>query len=99
MVATADTALVALVEFAADKGPWVDSLWDTAHTFIRSPAGAALAYGALGGDQGTWAMVAALLGGTLAATAAVSDCRSTSESFDNTPVAAGIFSVVPVSTA
>jgi hypothetical protein len=58
-----------MVEFAADKIPWVDSLWDTVHTFIRIPAGAALAYGALGGDQGTWAMVAALLGGTLAATA------------------------------
>ena len=58
-----------LVEFVADKVPWVDSLWDTVHTFIRIPAGAALAYGALGGDQGTWAAVAALLGGTLAATA------------------------------
>lgn len=57
------------VEFAADKIPWVDSLWDSVHTFIRIPAGAALAYGALGGDQGTWALVAALLGGTLAATA------------------------------
>ena len=58
-----------LVEFLADKVPWVDSLWDAAHTFIRIPAGAALAYGVFGGDQGTWATVAALLGGTLAATA------------------------------
>ncbi len=58
-----------LVEFAADKVPWVDSLWDTVHTFIRIPAGAALAYGVFGGDQATWAAVAALLGGTLAATA------------------------------
>jgi hypothetical protein len=57
------------VEFLADKVPWVDSLWDTVHTFIRIPAGAALAYGVFGGDQATWAMVAALLGGTLAATA------------------------------
>ena len=56
------------VEFLADKVPWVDSLWDTVHTFIRIPAGAALAYGVFGGDQATWAMVAALLGGTLAAT-------------------------------
>jgi Domain of unknown function (DUF4126) len=57
-----------LVEFLADKVPWVDSLWDTVHTFIRIPAGAALAYGVFGGDQSTWAAMAALLGGTLAAT-------------------------------
>jgi len=57
-----------LVEFFADKVPWVDSLWDTVHTFIRIPAGAALAYGVFGGDHATWAAVAALLGGTLAAT-------------------------------
>ena len=58
-----------VVEFLADKVPWVDSLWDSVHTFIRIPAGAALAYGVFGGDQATWATVAALLGGTLAATA------------------------------
>ena len=57
------------VEFLVDKIPWVDSLWDTVHTFIRIPAGAALAYGVFGGDQATWATVAALLGGTLAAAA------------------------------
>ena len=57
------------VEFLADKIPWVDSLWDAVHTFIRIPAGAALAYGVFGGDQATWATVAALLGGTLAAAA------------------------------
>ena len=59
------------VEFLADKVPWIDSLWDAVHTFIRIPAGAALAYAVFGGggDQQTWASVAALLGGTLAATA------------------------------
>ena len=57
------------LEFLADKIPWVDSLWDAVHTFIRIPAGAALAYGVFGGDQGAWGTVAALLGGTLAATA------------------------------
>jgi hypothetical protein len=57
------------VEFLADKIPFVDSLWDTLHTFIRIPAGAALAFGVFGGDQSTWAAVAALLGGSLAATA------------------------------
>jgi hypothetical protein len=56
------------VEFVADKVPWVDSLWDTVHTFIRIPAGAALAYSVFGGDHASWATIAGLLGGTLAAT-------------------------------
>jgi hypothetical protein len=56
------------VEFVADKVPWVDSLWDSVHTFIRIPAGAALAYSVFGVDQSAWAVIAALLGGTLAAT-------------------------------
>jgi len=56
------------VEFFADKVPYVDSVWDLAHTFIRIPAGAALAAGALGADGSTLAWVAALLGGGLAAT-------------------------------
>jgi hypothetical protein len=58
-----------LVEFLADKVPWVDSLWDAVHTFIRIPAGAALAYAVFGSDQATWAALAALLGGALAGTA------------------------------
>ena len=60
--------LMALVEFGADKLPLVDSLWDTVHTVIRIPAGAALAAGVLGADAGTWQVIAALMGGTLAAT-------------------------------
>lgn len=64
--------LLFAVEFFADKIPGVDTLWDALHTFIRIPAGAALAYGALHGafgvDSNTWALVAALAGGTLAAT-------------------------------
>ena len=56
-------------EFVADKIPGFDSLWDALHTFVRIPAGAALAAGVFGGDSATWAVVAALLGGTLAATA------------------------------
>jgi len=63
--------LLAVVEFAADKVPVVDSLWDTVHTFIRIPAGAALAAGAFSGafgaDNATASVIAALLGGTLAA--------------------------------
>ena len=56
------------VEFFADKIPGVDSLWDIVHSVIRVPAGAALAAGVFGADSGTMGMVAALLGGSLAAT-------------------------------
>jgi hypothetical protein len=57
------------VEFLADKVPGIDTLWDALHTLLRIPAGAALAAAVFGVDQGTWAAIAALLGGTLAATA------------------------------
>jgi hypothetical protein len=57
------------VEFFADKVPGLDSLWDAVHTFIRVPAGMALAAGVFGGDSATWATIAALMGGALAATA------------------------------
>ena len=62
-----------VMEFVADKIPGLDTVWDAVHTFIRIPAGAALAFGALNGafgvDGNTWALLAALMGGTLAATA------------------------------
>ncbi len=56
-----------VVEFFADKIPGVDTLWDTLHTVLRIPAGAALAAAVFGGDSAVWTTVAALLGGTLAA--------------------------------
>jgi hypothetical protein len=59
------------VEFFADKIPYVDTMWDTVHTLIRIPAGAALAAGALGADGPTMAWVGAILGGGLAATSHV----------------------------
>jgi hypothetical protein len=59
------------VEFFADKIPGLDSLWDMVHTVIRIPAGAALAAAVFGGDNTTWAAIAALLGGGLAATSHV----------------------------
>ena len=47
--------------------PGLDTVWDAAHSFIRIPAGAALA-AAVFGDSGTAvALAAAILGGTLAA--------------------------------
>jgi len=55
-------------EFFADKIPGLDSLWDIVHSVIRIPAGAALAAGALGADSTTMTVVAALMGGSLAAT-------------------------------
>ena len=58
-----------LVEFFADKVPWLDSAWDALHTVIRIPAGAVLAAGVFGADNATMALVAGLLGGSLSATA------------------------------
>ncbi|HQZ32420.1 MAG TPA: DUF4126 domain-containing protein, partial [Arenimonas sp.] len=37
------SGVMLLVEFFADKIPALDTLWDLVHTFIRIPAGAALA--------------------------------------------------------
>ena len=58
---------MAFVEFFADKIPWLDSAWDAVHTFLRIPAGAALAAGMLGDSGEGVAMAAALIGGTLTA--------------------------------
>ena len=59
--------LMLVVEFFADKIPLLDSVWDTVHTFIRIPAGAALAAMVFGGQGVEWQTAMALLGGTLAA--------------------------------
>jgi Domain of unknown function (DUF4126) len=61
------SGLMSLIEFGADKLPWLDSLWDTVHTFIRIPAGAALAAGVFGASDTTMAAAAAILGGGIAA--------------------------------
>ncbi|MEW6480402.1 MAG: DUF4126 domain-containing protein [Pseudomonadota bacterium] len=66
MVLAASGALL-FVEFFADKIPGLDSLWDIVNSVIRVPAGAALAAGVFGADHATLALVAALMGGTLAA--------------------------------
>ena len=62
------SGFMVFVEFFADKIPGLDSLWDVVHTVIRIPAGAALAAGVFGADSGVMALLAALAGGTLAAT-------------------------------
>jgi hypothetical protein len=64
----AASGFMCFVEFFADKIPYVDTVWDMVHTLIRIPAGAALAAGALGADSNSMAIIAALLGGGLAAT-------------------------------
>lgn len=56
-----------VVEFVADKIPWVDSVWDAVHTFIRPAGGALVALGTLGAASPTLEVMAALLGGTIAA--------------------------------
>ncbi|HKA32425.1 MAG TPA: DUF4126 domain-containing protein [Candidatus Binatia bacterium] len=55
-----------VVEFFADKVPYVDSGWDLLHTFIRVPAGAILASRALGPMNPALEVAAILAGGTVA---------------------------------
>jgi hypothetical protein len=55
-----------VVEFVADKVPYVDSTWDVIHTFIRVPAGAVLAASAFGDFDRSIQMIALVLGGGLA---------------------------------
>ena len=63
------TALVLyVVEFIADKIPWVDSIWDAIHTVVRPIGGALIAVATLGDTTPAVEGLVALLGGTLAAT-------------------------------
>jgi Domain of unknown function (DUF4126) len=66
-VVLAASGLMTLVEFGADKMPWLDSIWDAAHSFIRIPAGAALAALAFGDSSNAVMVAAAILGGSVAA--------------------------------
>jgi hypothetical protein len=58
-----------LLEFFADKIPYLDTIWDAIHTFIRPPAAALLAFAAAGGAAPEWRWGAALLAGGIALTA------------------------------
>jgi hypothetical protein len=64
----AAAALMYCIEFFADKIPGVDTGWDALHTFIRIPAGAVLAAGAVGDVSAPMELAALLVGGSLAAT-------------------------------
>jgi hypothetical protein len=57
-----------VIEFIADKIPYVDSAWDALHTFIRPPAAAVLSYSAFGNVPEEWKLGAALLAGGVALT-------------------------------
>jgi hypothetical protein len=97
------SGLMLSVEFFADKIPGVDTLWDLIHTAVRIPAGAALAAAVFGADQSSWAMAAALMGGTLAATSHVAKAttraalNTSPEPFSNLAMSLLGDSVVPVS--
>jgi len=71
------SALLATIEFVADKVPAVNAFWDGLHTLLRVPGGAVLAAGVFGGDQAQWTLVAALAGGALAATSHVAKTTTT----------------------
>jgi hypothetical protein len=97
------SGLMLFIEFFADKIPGLDSLWDMIHTVVRIPAGAALAASVFGADQASWAMAAALMGGTLAATSHVAKAttraalNASPEPFSNIAMSLLGDSVVPVS--
>ena len=97
------SGLMLFIEFFADKIPGVDTLWDMVHTLVRIPAGAALAAAVFGADQSSWAMAAALMGGTLAATSHVAKAttraalNASPEPFSNIAMSLLGDSVVPMS--
>jgi hypothetical protein len=57
-----------IIEFLADKIPFVDTVWDAIHTFIRPPAAAMIAFGASAAAPPEWRWAAALLAGGVALT-------------------------------
>jgi hypothetical protein len=97
------SGVMLFVEFFADKIPGFDTVWDMVHTVVRIPAGAALAAAVFGADDSSWAMAAALMGGTLAATSHVAKTttraalNTSPEPFSNIAMSLAGDSVVPAS--
>ena len=56
-----------VIEFVADKIPWVDSVWDAVHTVIRPIGGALIAITTLGDASPAAEVTIGLVGGALAA--------------------------------
>jgi hypothetical protein len=65
-----------MVEFVADKLPGVDTGWDSLHTFIRIPAGALLAAGAVGEVAPAMELAAAVVGAGIATTSHITKAGS-----------------------
>ena len=59
--------LLYAIEFVADKIPWVDTIWDSIHTFVRPVGGALVAVSTLGEASPAVEVLVGLLGGTIAA--------------------------------
>ena len=57
-----------VMEFLADKVPYIDSVWQAIHTFIRPPAAGLLAFSATAAAPEAWRWGAALLAGSIALT-------------------------------
>lgn len=62
----AAAGLMYMVEFVADKTPGADTAWDAIHTFVRLPAGALLAAGAVGDVAPSAELAATIVGGGMA---------------------------------
>jgi hypothetical protein len=71
-----------VIEFIADKIPYVDTAWDAVHTFIRPPAAALMAYSAFGQVPEEWKVGASLLAGGVALTS--HGAKATSRAAANT---------------
>jgi hypothetical protein len=71
-----------IIEFIADKIPYVDTAWDAVHTFVRPPAAALIAYSAFGDVPEEWKTGAALLAGGVALTS--HGAKATSRAAANT---------------
>ena len=71
-----------VIEFIADKIPYVDSAWDAVHTFIRPPAAALIAYSAFGQVPEEWKVGASQLAGGVALTS--HGAKATSRAAANT---------------
>jgi hypothetical protein len=63
----AGSLILYLVEFVADKIPWVDSLWDSVHTVIRPIGGAVVAIATLGEASPGFQTLIGIAGGAIAA--------------------------------
>ena len=70
IIAVAITLYV--IEFFADKIPWVDSMWDAVHTVVRPIGGAVIAVATIGQASPATQALVALLGAALATSTHVS---------------------------